>query len=73
MLQHILSLTAILSFLCLGLVADEAPSLQNPQEIEEQTEDENLLACGCKKKKTNQTKTGRELASSSSTKENKSA
>jgi hypothetical protein len=54
MIQHILSLTALLSFLSLGLVADETPSIQNPQEIKEQSSEENPLACACKKKKTNQ-------------------
>lgn len=62
MLNQILSLTALLSLLSLGLVADEVPSIQNPQEIEEQSSEENPLACGCKKKQSNKNKTDRELA-----------
>lgn len=53
MLQQILSITALLSFLSLGLIAEEVPSVPATQEIEEQTSEENKLACACKKKKTN--------------------
>lgn len=62
MLKHILTLTALLSILSLGLVADEVPSIPTTQELEEQTQEENSLTCGCKKKKTNSHKTDRELA-----------
>lgn len=53
MLIQILSLTALLSFLSLGLIAEEVSSVEPAQEIEEQSSDENKLACACKKKKTN--------------------
>lgn len=54
MLYQVLSLTALLSFLSLGLMAEEeVSSVKNTQEIQEPSQEEKKLACACKKKKNN--------------------